>query len=451
MSEEKTKTGLDRRSFLKVSAAVGAAASTGLLNPQTSSSQEKVSKADEINVALLGTGAQGQVLMNAMLRIPGVRFKAVCDIWRDYNQKRAARMLKKYGHDVNRYEDYRMMLDREKNLDAVIVATPDFWHSRHTVDSLNAGFHVYCEKEMANTLEGARRMVQAARKTGKLLQIGHQRRSNPRYIHCYEKLIKEANILGRVTTINAQWNRAVQKDLGYPQKYAIPVATLKKYGFTSMEQFRNWRWYKGLGGGSIVDLGAHQIDVFNWFLDTPPYSVMASGGTDYYTPKDHEWYDTVQALFEYKTKDGMVRAFYQTITTNSSQGYFENFMGDQATLNISESAGRGGVYNEPNAPDWRKWVEMGYLSAPKEEEKQAAEVVLDVRETVTPPEHGIPVEFNDLYHRPHLMNFFNSIRGLEKLNCPAEMGYESAVSVLKVNEAVAAGRRIYFDPKEFHI
>jgi predicted dehydrogenase len=90
---------------------------------------------------------------------------------------------------VNGYEDYREMLDKEKELDAVIIATPDFWHAPHTVDCLEAGKHVYCEKEMSNTLEGARRMVAAARETGKLLQIGHQRRSNPRYLHCYEKLL----------------------------------------------------------------------------------------------------------------------------------------------------------------------------------------------------------------------------------------------------------------------
>ncbi len=88
-----------------------------------------------------------------------------------------------------------------------------------------------------------------------------------------------------------------------------------------------------LGGGPIVDLGSHQIDIYNWFLGVPPTSVMASGGTDYYDRKTHEWYDTVLATFKYKTDDGIVRAFYQTITTNSNQGYFETFMGDQGAIN----------------------------------------------------------------------------------------------------------------------
>ena len=142
-------------------------------------------------------------------------------------------------------------IEASADIDAVIIATPDFWHAQHTVDCLEAGKHVYCEKEMSNTLEGARKMVAAARETGKLLQIGHQRRSNPRYLHCYEKLIGEANLLGRIVTVNGQWNRAVTPDLGAPDRYAIPEARLKQYGFRDMAQFRNWRWYKGLGGGPI--------------------------------------------------------------------------------------------------------------------------------------------------------------------------------------------------------
>ena len=90
----------------------------------------------EINVALLGAGAQGQVLTEAMLRIPGLRFRAVCDIWTEYNQKRVVNTLKRFKHEVNGYEDYREMLDKEKELDAVIIATPDFWHAQHTIDCL---------------------------------------------------------------------------------------------------------------------------------------------------------------------------------------------------------------------------------------------------------------------------------------------------------------------------
>jgi predicted dehydrogenase len=407
-----------------------------------------------INVALLGAGAQGQVLTDAMLRIPGLRFRAVCDIWTEYNQKRVVNILGRFKHQVNAYEDYREMLDKEKELDAVVISTPDFWHAQHAVDCLKAGRHVYCEKEMSNTLEGARAMVAAARETGKLLQIGHQRRSNPRYLHCYDKILGEAKLLGRIVTVNGQWNRAVAPDLGAPDRYAIPEARLKQFGFKDMHQFRNWRWYKGLGGGPIVDLGSHQIDIYTWFLGVNPSHVMASGGLLYHDPKTHEWYDTVMVVYDYDTPNGPVKAYYQTQTTNGSQGYFENFMGDQGTLLISESeVNYGGLlYRDTNAPAWDPWVQKGYVTAPKVQEAKGEEdagAVMDVRESVSPDEHRVPIVLRDPYHQPHLQNFFDAVRGKAKLNCPAEIGYESAVSVLKVNEAIEAKNRLSFKPEDF--
>jgi predicted dehydrogenase len=450
MNNQENQT-MNRRSFLRSSAAVGA----GLAFAPYVFGQAAGSKPADISVALLGAGEQGQVLLDTCLKIPGVRFKAVCDIWEAYNQRRVSRLLKRYRHEHNTYVDYQDMLANEKDLDAVIIATPDFWHADHAVACLKAGLHVYCEKEMSNTLEGARRIVQAAKETGKLLQIGHQRRSNPRYIHCYENLIKNAKLLGRITTVNGQWNRtkAACEDFGWPEKAEIDKATLQKYGFESMQQFRNWRWYKGLGGGPIVDLGSHQIDIYSWFLQTNPKSVMASGGVDYW--KGHDWYDHVMVVYEYQTNEGMVRAFYQTITTNSGQGYFETFMGVEGTLLISESAARGTVYREAWVPaeNWAKWVKMGYITAIEQEEEEPAATgaVLDVRESPKPPSYDLSVTMDKPYHQPHLENFFDAIRGRAKLNCPAEVGYETAVTVLKVNEAVEKACKLEFKPEEFKV
>ena len=453
MNEKHTDNLINRRSFLRSSAAVGAGlAISPVLFAQAAGG------ANDLNVALIGAGAEGQILTQSCLAIPGIRFKAVCDIWASYNRKRLARRLKAYKHDVTEYEDYKEMLDKEKDLDAVIVATPDFWHSEHTCASLEAGHHVYCEKEMSNTVEGAKKMVEAANKTGKLLQIGHQRRSNPRYIYCYNKLIKEAELLGQITFINGQWNRsrAACEDLGFPEKYPVPQDTLEKYGYESMKQFRNWRWYKGLGGGPIVDLGSHQIDIYSWFLGATPKAVMASGGVDYW--KDHEWYDHVMAIYEFAhpEKDTTVRAFYQTTTTNSAGGYFERFMGDKASLEISEAGSRGTLYREAwvEASEWEPWVKKGYIKEPvKEEPKEAAAgTVLDVRESPKPPSYDIPVDMGGKkYHQPHLENFFAAVRANDKsiLNCPGEIGYETAVMVLKVNEAVAAGEKLEFKSGEF--
>jgi len=455
MSNEKMKNQMNRRGFLRSGAAVGA----GFVISQPLFAQTQTpKKPDDINVALLGTGAQGQVLMNACLLLgedSGIRFKAVCDIWEKQNQKRASRLLKRYGHENNAYVDYREMLAKEKDLDAVIVATPDFWHAEHTIASLDAGLHVYCEKEMSNTLQDARKMVETAKETGRLLQIGHQRRSNPRYIYCYEKLITEAKLLGRITTVNGQWNRsrAACEELGYKPGTELEENTLKQYGFDSMKQFRNWRWYKGLGGGPIVDLGSHQIDIYSWFLQAQPKSVMASGGTDYWT--ENQWYDNVIATYEYQTQEQIVRATYQTLTTNSSGGYYEQFMGDRGTLEISEAPNRCNVYRESwlEEKEWYEWENKRYIKRAGGLGQAAvpSKAVLDVRFSPPPAKYYILVEMDQPFHQPHLQNFFDSIRGKATLNCPADIGYETAVSVLKVNDAVRKGTRLEFKPEEFSV
>ncbi len=119
---------------------------------------------------------------------------------------------------------------------------------------------------------------------------------------------------------------------------------------------------------------------------------MASGGNLYHDPKTHEWYDTVMVVYDYDTPLGPAKAYYQTQTTNGSQGYFENFMGDQGTLLISESEVNyaGQLYRDPNAPAWDEWVQKGYVSAPKEQETKAEErrgAIADVRESVAPDQH----------------------------------------------------------------
>jgi predicted dehydrogenase len=446
---------INRRDFLRSGAAVGAGV---LMSPAVfaveSPSQPK--SKDALRLALIGAGAQGQVLMDAIIKISKdypVQFRAVCDIW-EPNRTRVARTLnayKAYGHVGKAYTDYKEMLDTEKDLDAVIVATPDFWHAEHAIACLKKGLHVYCEKEMSNTLENAKRMVEAARASGKLLQIGHQRRSNPKYRFCYDQIIEPSRMLGRITTINGQWNRSRSacEDLGWPAGTELSEAVLHQYGFASMQQFRNWRWYKGLGGGPIVDLGSHQIDIYSWFLKTRPSSVVASGGIDYWTA--HQWYDNAIAIYEFHTPAGHVRAAYETLTTNSNGGYFEQFMGDEGTLDVSES-GRGAVYRE-SWVDEKKWYPWEDLRLIKREagldQRPDTKSVLDVRASPKPPKYNLLVDMNKPYHQPHLENFFESIRGHEKLNCPAEIGYETAVMVLKVNEAIEAGHKLEFKPEDF--
>jgi predicted dehydrogenase len=442
---------MNRRRFLHSTAVAGAglALSSSVLGAASDDNP------GDINVALLGAGAQGEVLLNACLKMgtdSGIRFRAVCDVWEDLNLKRSVKLLGRYGHEVNGYADYRAMLDEEKQLDAVVIATPDFCHAEQAVACLKAGRHVYCEAPMSNTAEGARQIVQAARDRGKLLQIGQQRRSNRRYQHCQAKLLQTAGLLGRLTAVNGQWHHPARSDRGWSRRRALDEATLARHGYASMHQFKNWMWYPGLGAGPVVDFGVHQIDVINWFLGTPPKTITARGGTHYYDQETHAWYDTVMAILEYETTEGVVCASYETLCTNGYGGHVEIFMGDQGTLELSESAGRGGVYRDPEAPDWNNWVRLEFLNKPGAEAKpQATSASIDVAETKPPAKYEIPVALEVPYHQPHLANFFQAVRGQEELNCPAEIAYPGTITALKINEAVASKQTLELTPETFRI
>ncbi|OGD29246.1 MAG: hypothetical protein A2V57_01370 [Candidatus Aminicenantes bacterium RBG_19FT_COMBO_65_30] len=451
--DKKTATDrISRRAFLRSSAAAGlgvALAGPALAQAPPQAAPAAAKSADELRVAVIGCGAQGRVLIESMLRIPSVRIAAICDIW-SYSRQYTGNYLKKYGHVANVYEDYRELLAAEKDLDAAIVATPDWVHAEQANACLRRGLPVYCEKEMANSLGQARSMVLAARETGKLLQIGHQRRSNPRYIHAIDRLIRERRLLGRVTVAYAQWNRAKADLLGWPEKYVIDQATLDKYGYGSMTEFRNWRLFKKFGGGPMVDLGSHQIDLFSWVFGTRPKSVVASGGLDYY--KNWEWYDNVMAIYEFETKEGTARAFYQVQTTTQHGGFYETFMGENGSLVLSEIPQRGNwAMREPHAPEWDSLAKAGLLQSETLpiQKSTTKNVFVDVRVTAEAGRWPLPVELARPAHQPHLENFFDAVRHGTPLTCPAELAYESCVAVLKANEAVKARRVMDFRPEQF--
>jgi predicted dehydrogenase len=464
-SDSAVPSTLTRRTFLSTSAKLGAVIAAAPYIARGAA--VGAGKSDTVNVALIGCGEQGRILTNAALNIPDLRFRAVCDIW-PYNLTRSERLLKKFNHEAQPFEDYKEMLKAVPDLDAVIVATPDFMHAEHTIAALKAGKHVYCEKLMSNTVEGARSMVVAAREAKKLLQIGHQRRSNPRYLHARDKIVREAKLLGRITNITGQWHRAVTDDFSFPPNQGIAEAKLAQYGYANMHEFRNWRWFKKYAGGPISDLGAHQIDVYNWMLGANPRMCIASGGVDYY--KTHEWYDNAIAIYEFPTAQGVVRATYEVLTTTSAGGgYHEYFMGDEGALKLSENPKFTKLYREARAPEWDPFVAKGFVSRPESGEGAPAPVkpwekpgvkklggpskgaTVDVRETAQLSAWDIPVTFDKAIHQPHLENFFGAMRHGTELNCPGDSAFATAVTVLKVNEAIAAQKMLTFAPDDFKI
>lgn len=443
-----------RRDFIKTGALIGAGL---VMFPQILTGQSSVAPSDEICVALIGCGAQGNVLLDAILRTNrnlGVRIVAVCDLWA-FKLNSTIRRLKANGKDVRGYSDFRKMLEREKSLDAVFIATPDFCHAPQTIACLAAGKHVYCEKMMAENIERARDIVRAARNAadrGILTQIGHQRRSNPHYRYAFEKVLP-AKILGRVTHAVAQWNRAVTRDFVAPKRNRPDPALLREFGYEDEHQFLNWRWFKKYSGGPISDLGAHQIDIFNWFFDNPK-TVIAAGGNDYY--KNHEWFDNVTASFAYDTPAGTVRASYQVLTTTSyGGGYFEAFMGDEGSLRLSEKVSLIRAYQEPRSViDWQNYVEQGLLSTAGVPAIPTSDNLFDARASASVPaaEFVFPQRItlgNKTIHQPHVENFIRAIRKKAQLTCSAEEAFRCEAPIYRVNEAVSAEKIIRYSPQDF--
>lgn len=489
------KPDLTRRKFLRNTAATGAALSYTKLAAKAATAPPGAS--DMLNVCLVGCGSQGGILKGASLRIPGIKFVAVCDLW-DVKSRTMARAI---GADVKAYQSMDEMFKAHPEIDCVLIASPDWLHAPHSRKALEAGKAVYCEKMMSNSLEAAADMVRAQRDTGKLLQIGHQRRSNPRYQFMRNRLLREKNLLGQITHLYGQWNRSVKMPFEPKAGSGIPQEILSANGYPDMFQYTNWRSYKKFGGGVISDLGAHQIDIFNWILGTTPRSMIASGGVDYFKNLplqsggtfSYEQLDNAVVVYEYdvpvyaggvpvmegdRPKTQLVRALYQVLTTNGSQNYYEKVMGVEGTIVISEQPVYNQVYREKDTTgDGGRWAQIaaqGLLRKPPatvynkfwERPKTwnipdkwlAKEGTQDARVSIPVDPFEIPAMPKELDEKPphqfHLENFYNTVRAGGKqtdLNCPVTEAYKCAVSVLKINEAVASGQRIDFKPSDFEV
>jgi len=445
MMSPKTST---RRDFLAT-----AAAGTGILLGANVAAQESpvpapsappavvetVHSADDLRVAVIGAGGQGHVLLDSMFHIPGIRIVAVCDIW-EYQRKHMTRMLEKYGHPNTVYVDYQDLLDKEKDLDAALVATPDFLHAEHSIACMNAGLHVYCETPISHDLAEARRMMKTACATKRLLQIGYQRRSNPRYVHAIQKLLCQIHLLGRITNAYSQWNRRKSCEIGWPKKYAMPEDLLKKYGYDTMRRFRNWRAFRQYSSGPAFDRGTHQFDVFNWAFGGPPASVYATGGID--PEAERDWFDNLIAVMEYDTPQGRCRTHSEILDVNSYGGFYERICGEEGALVISEVASKGDyVTHDPGEREWTFFCEEKLL---------LPEVALPVSTTINvgpsgPPKlnaYPLPIAYDGPFCQPHVQNFFDTIRGNATLNCPAEVAYEAAHVAALVNKSIKKRRPI---------
>ncbi len=423
--------GVSRREFIQGGAAIAAALGVSL--SEAALAQEKRAEALKetrpVKCAFIGVGSQGYGDMKKALAVPGVEFVALCDIYQPMLD-RAGKLCPKAALE----KDFRAVLDR-KDVEAVLIATPLFEHARIAIAALQAGKHVFCEKMMAYSIEDAKRMARASIAGKKVLQIGHQRRSNLIYNHGWE-LINKANALGKVTHIRAQWNRN-----GKWRRDPVPKDTNDRHW--------NWRMYKDLSQGLMAELGTHQIHVANWYLGGAPTSVVGSGGIDYW--KDGRTvFDNVMVVLEYP---GGVRMSYTSLTTNQYDGFYEQFMGKDGTLIVSQETG-GQYYREPSAA-----VEA-WMKDPKNPQAGARGqkgLALDPEATkklgVTGNKVGEKVIKGDVTGKDDYLlemeDFFNSVRTGSSVSCDWKDGLRAAVAAIRANEAMTKKTRIEIPASDY--
>jgi len=276
-----------------------------------------------VKLAILGVGSRGSLLTLLLQDAPGVEIVAYCD---DYppNFKRAGEMI---GPGAKGFTDYREMLAMA-DFEGVVIATPLYEHAEMTVNSLRAGKHVFCEKAMAKTLEDCKRMVDAQRETGQILQIGHQRMFDVKYLKAIEEIRKGK--LGNITQIRAYWHR--NNDWRRP----IPGPEL--------ERKINWRLYREYSLGLMTELASHQIQVANWILEEVPQYVSGFGSINHWHD-GREVYDNVNLVYQYPSGSHLI---YDSMTSNKKYGYEEQIMGPLGTMELEA----GKVFEEfpPPAP-----------------------------------------------------------------------------------------------------
>lgn len=298
---------MKRRSFIKKTtlATAGIAGSSYLYGNLT----PNLNANNTINVGVIGTGVRGSGLISMINEIHHLNVIAGCDVL----PFRLEKGLAKAESNPKGYSDYRKLLNN-KDVDAVIVATPFNTHSRIALDALEAGKHVFCEKTLAKGYNGVRELVAKAKQSKNIFQTGHQYHSSRLYTHVVD-LIKERQV-GNIIAFEAQWNRH--------GNWRRPVPK------PQYEKAINWRMYREFSGGLTAELGSHQIDFVNWVLDDTPNQVMGIGGVDYW--KDgRETYDNVHLIYSYPSG---VKANFSYLTNNAKDGYQIKVSGDKGTIII---------------------------------------------------------------------------------------------------------------------
>jgi len=292
-----------RRNFIKTASVL--AAGSVLPLDALAKARMNVPASDKIRVGLIGANSQGYSNLASILKNPEVECIALCDIDQNVLEKRTGDLAKLNVAKPALYGDYRKMLEN-KDIDIVIVGTPDHWHCLQFVHSLEAGKHVYVEKPVGNSIAEINIMHKAAKKHGKMVQVGQWQRSQPHFVDAINYL--KSGKLGRIRTCKAwsyvDWKTAVPKvpDTPVPAgvNYDMWLGPAPKRPFNQNRFHFTWRWYWEYGNGLMTDWGVHLVDYILYGMGKSiPASVMAIGGKYAFPEDDMVTPDTMTAVYDF--------------------------------------------------------------------------------------------------------------------------------------------------------
>ena len=295
-----------RREFLRLSASALAAS---LLLPQSLKSRSLrpgSAPSDQLRLALVGCRSMGWYDLTDLMNHPGMYCAALCDIDQGILTKRAADAEKLWGYRPDTYTDYRRILER-KDIDAVVIGTPDHWHCLVMTDACSAWKDVYVEKPAANSIAECDAMVAAQQRYGRVVQVGQQQRSSRLWHEM--KHILDSGQLGTVARVNVWANFAYAAILSPAKDSAVPegvdfdmwLGPAPARTFNASRFHGSWRMFWDYGGGLVTDWGVHLLDMALWGMDVKgmPLRVAAAGANHAYPDNFAETFDTLGVLYAY--------------------------------------------------------------------------------------------------------------------------------------------------------
>ncbi|MGC4233048.1 MAG: Gfo/Idh/MocA family oxidoreductase [Niabella sp.] len=397
---------------------------------------------DNVNVALIGAGSMGGADLNTALMVPGVKMVAACDLYT--GRLEAAR--KKWGNDIFTTKSYKEILNR-KDIDAVIIATPDHWHKQISIDAMNAGKHVYCEKPMVHSVGEGPDVIAAQKRTGKVFQVGSQGVSSLGNEKAKELL--KAGAIGELNYAEGFWAR---RDPMAVWQYPIPddaseqtvdweayISNTTKRPFDKMRFFR-WRNYNDYGTGMAGDLYVHLFSSLHFITDSlGPDRIYSTGGLRFWND-GRECPDVQLGAFDYP-KTAVHPAFNLSLRCNFVDGTsgttYLKLVGSEGSMDVTWDDVTLKKNNLSDSGD-------PFL------QKQKSTNVSEPRKKILPP-RVITYKAEEGYKGgpyDHMANFFTAIRSGSNKNVAedAVFGYRAAAPALLCNDSLREKKPMHWDP-----